>query len=118
MISLSLLKAFYAGSGCGYSFLKPKSPQEDFRGKQGRPNCLFLSAATSTQGTSFKPGGEVNWEEPQQCGFAGKSGGWGLSSSRGGWRAALALLFPLTFSRKIERKPWEERKGDVSRGTG
>lgn len=82
MISLSLLKAFYAGSGCGYSFLKPKSPQEDFRGKQGRPKCLFLSAAASTQGTSFKPGGEVNWEEPWQCGFAGKS--WGLSSRGGG----------------------------------
>jgi len=41
----------------------------------------------------------------------------GAAKSGGGWRAAPALLFPLTFSRKMQRKPWEERKGDLNRGT-
>lgn len=73
-------------------------------------------------GKSFKLG-EVSWEDPWQCGFAGKSGGWrpscrgGAAMSGGGWRAALALLFPLTLSRKLQRKPWEERKGNFNGGT-
>lgn len=41
----------------------------------------------------------------------------GAALSGGGWRAALALLFPLTLSRKSQRKPWEERKGNFNGGT-
>lgn len=44
---------------------------------------MFLLAAACTEGKSFKLG-EVNWEGPWQCGFAGKSGGWGLSCRGGG----------------------------------
>lgn len=45
---------------------------------------MFLSAAVRTQGKSFMLGGKINWEDPQQCGFTGKSEGWGLSCCRGG----------------------------------
>lgn len=41
----------------------------------------------------------------------------GAAMSGGGRRAPLALLFPLTLSRKLQRKPWEERKGNFNGGT-
>lgn len=41
----------------------------------------------------------------------------GAAMSGGGWRAALALLFPLTLSRKLRRKAWEGRKGNFNGGT-
>lgn len=59
----------------------------------------------------------------RERGFAGRAepGGRaameGAAMSGGGWRAALALLFPLTLSRKLQRKPWEERKGNSNGGT-
>lgn len=41
----------------------------------------------------------------------------GAAMSGGGSRAALALSFPLTSSRKLQRKAWEERKGNFNGGT-
>lgn len=41
----------------------------------------------------------------------------GAAMPGGGCRAALAWLFPLTLSRKLQRKPWEERKGSFNGGT-
>lgn len=80
---------------------------------------MFLPADASTRGKSFKLGGEVSWEDPWFS-WESKAGDRavieGAAMSGGGWRAALALLFPLTLSRKLQRKPWEERKGDFNGG--
>lgn len=64
-------------------------------------------------GKSFKLGGEVSWEDPWQCGFAGKSGGWGLSCRGGGsdvWgRQESSAGFVISFD--FEQKITEEALG-------